>query len=141
MTTPLDAGWALQQAIFTVLSADTVLGGLIAGRIYDGVPRGLVYPCLIFHEDTITPWNMAGDTASDTGSEHQLTLSAFSRAPGRKELRQIATMVAAALTDTSLSPDGFVLVRWSLSACRFLREEDGRTLRADLVFQAVLEAA
>lgn len=137
MSAALTAGWALQQAIFTALSADSTLQGLLDGRIYDGVPRAQLFPCLVFHEDRITPW----DTASDTGSAHQLTLSVFSRAPGRKELRQIATAVAAALTDTSLSPDGVRLVRWSLTECRFIREDDGRTLRADLVFQAVLEAA
>lgn len=131
------ASWALQQAVYTALSADSTLGGLIGTppRLYDAVPRAVTFPYLVLAEDVETAW----DSASDSGSLHKLVLHAFSRGGGRREIKLITAAVCAALPQSALTLSGHHLVNWSFTEADFSRQSDGRTYRASLTFRAVTE--
>lgn len=131
------ASWVLQQAIYAALSADSTLCGLIGSppRLYDAVPRSVVFPYLVLAEDVETAW----DSASDSGSLHKVVLHAFSRGSGRKEIKLITVALCAALPASALTLSGHHLVNWSFTEADFRRESDGRTYRATVTFRAVTE--
>lgn len=131
------ASWALQQAIFAVLTASTDVQDAVGDppRIYDAVPRGAVFPYIVIGDDKETDWS----TATEPGSAHALTVHIWSRAAGRRETRLAAEAVIGALDGAALDVDGQTLIdlRWLESDSS--RESDGETVHAQLRFRAVLE--
>ncbi len=60
------AGWELQKA---ALADDSALVALLAGRVYDDVPRGAEFPYITFGPATLRDWS----TGTETASEHLIT--------------------------------------------------------------------
>lgn len=131
------ASISLQAAIFTALSGDTTLQSLIAARLYDDVPRNPVFPYAVLGDDAETNW----DTATDSGSEHIVTVDVWSQGGGHKECKTIANAVRAALDGVALSPEDRHLVGIRYQGAAFTRSDDGETYRATLRFRAVMEEA
>lgn len=129
------ASWALQCAIYAALVADDTLAALVGTRLYDAPPRKSEFPYVVFAEDEETAWN----TADNTGSEHGITIQAWSRAGGRKECKAIADALRGCLDDADLTLDGHRLVSLRFRSAAYRREADGRTFRARLSFRAVTE--
>jgi hypothetical protein len=131
------ASFALQQALYTALTNDPDLVALAGSpvRLYDIPPRAAVFPYLVFSEDTETAWNTAGDT----GSEHIVSIRIWSRAGGRKEIKQIADAVVASLDDAAFALAGHYLVDMRFRKAVYTREADGKTFRAALEFRAITE--
>lgn len=131
------ASWALQTAIFAALSANTGLKTLLGTppRIYDEVPRSAAMPYLVIGEDKQADWS----TATDTGTEHALTLNVWSRARGRKECKTITDTIIAALDNAALSLPAHVLISLNFRNADVQRLSDGQTTRATLRFRAITE--
>ena len=53
------ASWALQQAIFATLSADSGVSDAVGDRIFDAVPRGSPYPYIVIGDDKESDWSTA----------------------------------------------------------------------------------
>jgi hypothetical protein len=127
------ASWALQQAVFATLSADSGVHGL-AG-IFDAVPRNAAFPYIVVGEAEEAA---AGATCGGL-SEHRLAIHIWSRGGGHREIKQIAEAVREALDGTSLALSGHSLIGLAFTSAGYQRESDGETLRAVLRFRAVTE--
>ena len=131
------ASWALQQAIYATLCASDAVKDAVGDppRVYDAVPRGSAFPYIVVGDDSESDWS----TATDSGSQHALTIHVWSRAPGRREARLAAQAVLDALDGAELTIDGHTLIdlRWLSSDSA--RESDGETVHAQIKFRAVME--
>jgi hypothetical protein len=129
------ASFSLQAAIFGALSSDATLQSLIGARLYDDVPQTPTFPYAVIGDDAETNW----DTATEQGSEHIVSVDAWSQGGGHKESKAIADAVRAVLDGAALSPSGQTLVDIRYQGAAFARADDGETYRATLKFRAVLE--
>jgi hypothetical protein len=127
----MSASWALQQAVFAALSADTAVHALIADRLYDAVPRGAAFPYVVIGD--------AEETAAATEEEHTLSLHIWSRGGGHREIKTIAAAVRTALETAALAVAGHTLIDLRFSSADYARQSDGETTRAVLRFKAVTE--
>ncbi len=127
---------ALQQAIFTALTASAPLVAALGGpRIYDEAPEPVVFPYVSFGPATVHD----DDTATERADEHVFTLHIWSRARGRKESHALVELVRASLHDQPLALSGFRLVNLRHEQSTIRRLADGETTRSDLHFRAVTE--
>ncbi|HEY1630631.1 MAG TPA: DUF3168 domain-containing protein [Rhizomicrobium sp.] len=131
----MSASFALQQALYAALSVDSVVQSLIAGRLFDAVPRDCAFPYAVIGADSETNWN----TATEGGSAHIAAVDIWSRAGGFKETKLIADAIRSALDDAALAPPGQTLIGIRYQGADYGRETDGETYRATLHFRAVLE--
>jgi hypothetical protein len=132
------AAAALRAAIHDALAADGALTALLGGpKIYDEPPAGTAFPYVTLGGARVSDFS----TASDAGEEHRLTLHAWSRQGGHREVHLIAGALLQALDDAPLAPDGFNLVNLRFSVADIRREADGRTYHALVRFRAVTEPA
>ncbi len=130
------AGWALQQAIFAALTADTELSTLLGGpRIYDAVPTRAEFPYVTFAQGSERDWS----TGTDVGAEHVVTLHVWSRGAGRKETAAIMARVRVVLHDVGLTLDGFRLVNLRHEFSDARRDADGETWHGIVRLRAVTE--
>ena len=130
------AAWQLQSSIYQILIADAPLNGLLGGaKVYDDVPRGTAFPYVTIGESLVRDWS----TGSDEGNEHIVTVHAWSRAKGRKEVQSIVQAVRDALHDRQIPLSGHTLInlRQELSDAR--RERDGETYHGIVRYRAVTE--
>lgn len=126
---------ALQKAIFAALTADTAVGALIGDRIFDAAPRNAVFPYASFGEVRTTDWS----TGTEAGTEHRVTLHAWSRERGKAETLAILAVIEAALHDAALDLDGHRLVNLRAEGSSAAREPDGITWHGVLRVRAVTE--
>jgi Protein of unknown function (DUF3168) len=131
----VNASWAMQSAVFAALSADTTIQSLVDTRIYDAVPLNPVFPYVVLGDGKETN----ADTATEEGSEHQFTITAWSQAGGHQESKSIADAARFRLNNATLSLDGHALVDLRFLDCEYARETDGQTYSATLRFRAVTE--
>ncbi|OYX88318.1 MAG: hypothetical protein B7Y01_00410 [Xanthobacter sp. 17-67-6] len=138
MSAPLPPALALRQALHERLVADAALTALLGGeRIHDVPPRDAAFPFVTLGETVTSDWS----TATEGGTEHALTLHAWSRAAGRREAFEIAAAVQQALHDAPLAPHGHRLANLRATTAEVRREGDGRTFHAVIRFRAVTEPA
>ena len=97
-----DASWPLQKAVFARLSGDAALMTLVTA-IYDQVPEEPSFPYVTIGEDTAMDWG----TKSTQGQEVTLTIHAWSRARGRREVKQIMAEIYRLLHEATLIVSGF----------------------------------
>lgn len=130
------AAWELQKAVYDALVADVALGDELGGpRVYDAVPRGAAFPYVTFGPSTTRDWS----TGTDRGAEHILTLRAWSKAGGAREVHRVLDTVRGALDAASLSLTGHRLVNLRHEASDAVREADGETWSGTVRFRAVTE--
>ena len=117
-----DPAWPLQQALYTTLTGDTTLMALI-DAVHDQVPEEAAYPYVSLGDDTAVDWG----TKSTQGQEVTITLHGWSRARGRREVKQIMARVYTLLHEQTLTIAGFtnVLTRFEFSDT--FRDPDGLT--------------
>lgn len=128
--------WELQKAVYGALVADSALAALLGGaRVYDEVPRGAAFPYVTFGPSAIRDWS----TGTETASEHAVTLRAWSKHGGEREVHRILDAIRAALHDAPLSLDGYRLVNLRHETSEMAREADGETHRGTARFRAVIE--
>ncbi len=127
---------ALQEAVFAVLAADATLVALLGGaKVYDGAPRNAEAPYLHLGEVTARDWS----TATESGTEINFALVAWSRAEGRSEGFSIADRVVALLHDQALALDGYRLVNLRHLATETARVEKPEGRRTVARFRAAVE--
>ena len=131
------SSFPLQQAIYAAIAASTDLQALIGDppRLFDFVPRESVFPYVVIGDGIQSDWS----TATEDGTEHQLTINAWSRSTGHKEAKAIAEIIRVTLNNAALSVSGATLIDIRHLATDFARQPDGQTYRASLRFRAVTE--
>ena len=129
------ASWALQQAVFAVLSMNGAVRDIADERVFDAVPRGAAFPYIVVGEGG----EADASTATEKGREHTLEIHVWSRAGGHKEAKLAADAVCEALDGVLLELDGHTLVDLRFTTADYSRESDGETYRAVLRFRAVTE--
>ncbi|KPL54514.1 hypothetical protein ABB55_21710 [Prosthecomicrobium hirschii] len=133
-----DAGSQLLAALRARLVADAALEALLGGpgRIHDGPPRDAALPYLAI--DTV-----AGRPIGGVGLdlvEHEIVVSAWSRAGGKREALALADRVDLSLAETPPAPAGHRLVSLRLDRRDARLARDRVTAIATLTFRAVTEA-
>ncbi|UVC10349.1 DUF3168 domain-containing protein [Rhizobium sp. TH2] len=124
---------ALQAAIFSRLTGDTTLTGMIgAGAVFDRRITGRAMPYVVLSE-------VATSDFGPDAEEHLVTIEAWSDAEGRKQAQEIAARVKVLLDGTALSLAGFVLVNLMHRSTRARREPKTRAHVAQMVFRALTE--
>src|SRR5690606_11938243 len=83
-----------------------VLAALDGPRIYDHVPRKVIYPYVTFGHTTARDRG----TGDGDGEEHIISLHIWSLAAGRAEANGIAAAIRVALHDRDLSVSGHRLI-------------------------------
>lgn len=130
---------ALQVAIYTALSADSTLAGLVGGAIYDaplpGNPADLPETYLLIGEERVK------DNSSKThaGALHDLTIQVITREEGFRAAKAAAAAACAALDDADLALSAGHLVALRFHSARVDRNTSRAPRRISLRFQAFVE--
>ena len=115
--------WPLQQALFQCLKADTALAAKVKG-IFDEVPPNQAFPYVTLGEDTVVDWS----TKTNDGEEITHTLHVWSKYAGKKETKEILSLVLEAVTRQPLAlAGGFSIDFSALDFMEVFIDEDGIT--------------
>ena len=126
----------LQAAIHARLAGDATLATLLGGaKIYDFAPASVAFPYVTFGRTTVYDWS----TASEKGTEQILSLNAWSKGQGKKEVLAIVDRLAVLLDDAALTLAGhrLVLLRLEQTEARF--DEDIAVHHGLMRFRALTE--
>ncbi len=125
--------FSFQTAVFTLLTADSTLSGLVTG-IYDHVPDSALYPFIAIGESHVRDHS----NVEKAGTEQQITLRIFSREAGRKQAAIIMERIVTLMHQGALTVSGqqVLMVRFLSSAITLL--DDGRTYEGTLNFRVFL---
>jgi hypothetical protein len=128
---------ALQGAVVGRLKADTAVGALVGDRIYDRVKEGPTFPYIAWGDDQVL------DDSTDCHDDVEVftTLHIWSRTVGRVEAKQIAQAVRASLHDQEFTLTDNALIVMMHDSTRILRDPDGLTSHAVIVFRSLIQAA
>jgi hypothetical protein len=129
-----DPALELQGAIVAALKVAAALQATVGSRVYDAVPAAAAFPYV-----SLGPCQVLPDKAACVdGAEVILQIDAWSRAVGFPEVKAIAKAVVGALDDQPLTvPDHDVIV-FEHQETRYLRDPDGQTQHAALIFRALV---
>ncbi len=131
----LAASWELQKAIHASLVGDASLSSLVGGRVFDRPPQDAAFPFVTLGDTDVEP-----DGAGSEGAAiHRLALSVWSRARGRREVKEIMSVIDEALQDAVLPMTGHALVNLQLERASVSYAVDAEALRGRLVFRAYTE--
>ncbi|MDA1478362.1 DUF3168 domain-containing protein [Bacillus changyiensis] len=115
--------WELQKAIYKRLEADETLNHVITG-VFDNPNKNTPYPYVTIGEDTTTPF----ETKTSFGENITTVLHCWSRAEdGKREAKQILSLMLQALTRPALEIDGFTVLKVELQQAQVITDIDGFT--------------
>jgi hypothetical protein len=126
--------WELQKAIFTTLNGNVRGMSAVNVPVFDDVPEGTEYPYVVIGEETAAN----NGTKTLDGIEHTLTIHAWSRYRGRREIKEIMQSVYENLHNTDISVSGASLVNIRQEFNTTLAETDGITRHGVMRFRAVV---
>jgi hypothetical protein len=146
----MGASWELQKAVRTRLRADATLAALLAtdpvaggAAVLDHVPQpedgasAAAFPYVTVGDDTEQEW----DTDNTTGREHTLTLHAWSRYLGKKQVKDILDAMKAALHNQPLTVSGLHVVLVLAEYAESFVDPDGITRHGVLRVRVLTEGA
>ncbi|MEL6915568.1 MAG: DUF3168 domain-containing protein [Pseudomonadota bacterium] len=130
------ASGGLQAAVYTALTGDAALTGLVGSDIYDALPTGTV-PALYV---SLGP-EEASDASSKTGrgARHDFSVSVVTDTSGFQAAKDVASAICDVLVDADLPlARGNLVGLWFLKA-KAARSGDGDVRRIDLTFRARID--
>ncbi|MEP5730948.1 MAG: DUF3168 domain-containing protein [Sulfitobacter sp.] len=123
----------LQKAVYDALRADTSLGLIVGGAVYDAVPKGaLPQIYVLLGTETVTD---ASD-GSGNGAVHRFTVSVVTTTPGFAQAKAAAGAVSDALQDADLTLSRGKLVTLRFDRARAVQINGASTRQIDLRFNA-----
>lgn len=131
-----DSSWPLQEAVHAALTGDAPLMAMVTG-VFDHVPAETAFPYITMGENTARHWGAAGLD----GVEATLTLHAWSRARGRRQVKEIIAAIHRILHDANLAVTGHALVNLRFEYTETVLESDGITYHGLARFRAVTHTA
>lgn len=126
--------WELQKAIFAALNGSVTGMDGANVPIFDDVPEGTEYPYVVIGEET----SANNGTKSLDGLEHTLTIHAWSRYRGRREIKEIMQSVYENLHNAAISVTGASLVNIRQEFNTTLAETDGITRHGVMRFRVAM---
>lgn len=128
--------YALQQAIYGVLSSDAALSALVGGNVFDAPPSGSIPSTYVVLGDEI-----AKDKSSKTsgGATHELDIKVVSDSAGFATAKQVSAAICDALIDADLTLTRGNLVSLAFKSARALREDSPGIRQISLKFLAFVE--
>jgi len=129
-----DAAFAVQTAVYDRLTGDPTLMALV-DAVNDQVPENAAFPYVAIGEDTAVDFG----TKSEPGQELTLTLHAWSRAHGRKQVKDILARVHALLHEQALPVSGFSHVLTRFAFTETFRDPDGLTQHGVARYRVVVQ--
>lgn len=127
---------AVQVAVFTLLSGDASLVGLVPGGVFDAPPPATPQGTYVVlgEEEVIDRSDISG-----TGAEHRITVQVVSDAAGFLTAKAAAARISALLAGAqpALSVGRVVAIWFHQAQAR--RAEGGATRRIDLRFRVRVE--
>lgn len=130
-----DPSLELQAALVATLKGVSPM--IAEGRIYDQPPEMPPFPYVTLGDCQVLP-DKAGCI---DGVEVYPQIDVWSRAVGFPETKAIAAAVKAALDDQPLSLNGFAVVVFEHQSTHYLRDPDGLTRHAAIVFRGLIQPA
>lgn len=127
---------ALQKAVFTALSADATLAGLVGTAIFDAPPVGSL-PALYVSLGPETAKERSDKTTP--GAQHDFVISVVTDAGGFQEAKAVAAAVSDVLDQPLGALDRGRVVRLGFLRARARRDEAGQQRRIDMTFRALLD--
>jgi len=118
---------ALQAALYTTLTEDAALTGLVGSDIYDAVPTGTL------PETYVSLGREQVQDASDqskSGALHRLEISVITTQPGFARAKQVAAAISDALhgADLALSRGRLVFLRFERAQARRIDSSSAREI-------------
>lgn len=126
--------YALQQEVYSKLSASTALMALING-VFDGVSQAIDFPYITIGD--ISARDVSN--AEISGVDYRLNIHIWSREAGHKQTADIIDVLYALLHNGSLSVSGKTLVAMRIFSSEIKLENDGLTRHGILKLQIVLQ--
>lgn len=126
----------LQKGLYQLLKGNAPLAAVLGGsRVFDDVPQRTELPYVTFGQSLMRDWS----TGSEAGHEHVVTLHAWSRAAGRKQVHEIMDVLVEVLHDQpiGLLSHRVVNLRHEYSDAR--RDADGEIFHGIVRFRVVTE--
>ena len=136
-----NASFAVQTAIYSKLTGDATLMALI-DAVHDQVPEDATFPYVTIGGDTAVDFG----TKSEQGQELTLTLIAWSRTHGRKEVKDILARIYTLLHETELSvglesPNEFAHILTRNEFEETFRDPDGLTQQGVARYRIIVQDA
>ena len=126
----------LQSVIFAHLSVDSnVLEALGSAAIFDDVPDNRKPPYVTFGEAVHSDWS----TGTESGTEHEIRLEAWSDRRGRKQAMNIAQAIVEATLNLPSALGDHNLVNLTHESTRITRDIEQELFRAEVNLRAVTE--
>lgn len=116
-------GWLLQQAVFTRLNGDTALVTTLGAKVYDEVPDGAAFPYVTIGDVIEAP----NDTMGTTGRDPTITVHAWSRYRGSKQVKLILSRVDELLDRWKPTIAGWDATDFQQVLMDTMRDPDGIT--------------
>jgi hypothetical protein len=130
---------ALQKGIYTALTTDTTINGLVNGRVYDRVTPSAVFPYIRLGTDQTVA---EAQDCIDECVEVFAQVDVFSRAQGKVEAKNIAGAVSRRLKIENITLENAYLIGSLIhNDTRFLDDSDGLSTHAVLTFRALIDGA
>lgn len=133
----------LQQALFTQLN-NTALTNLLSSAhvgvaifsdvpdVDDGQPDA-DFPYVVIGNDTITPF----DTKDNVGGNALVQVDAYSRSTSKLQIKTISDAIDARLRRQPLTMAGVTHITTELESNNLIRDQDGRTMRAIILYRVM----
>lgn len=128
---PLGA-WEVQTAIYSRLTGDPTLSGLVGGRIFDDIPQGSDFPYVRLGDE-----NTTDDGGKDyVANQRAISVEVFSRYAGSSEAKRVMSAVYDLLHEQGLTVSGqqVVLMRHEFSSPVFM-DPDGLSRHGSMRFR------
>lgn len=130
-----------QKAIYTALRSEATLTAIVGTKIYDDVPHQKEGASTDFPFVTIGDQSMAEESASDTDvARFQMSVHAWSRAPGRLECLQILDAIRTAINwGKGYAVGSGTVVDLAYLSHETMRDQDGETYHGIIRFGGLLQ--
>jgi len=123
----------LQAAIYSALSTDANVLGLVAG-VFDDVPEETAYPFISFGDET----SIDSSTKDSQAQEYTVTMHIFSEFRGKAEVKNIMSAVYDVLHDSDMIVTDANLINLRFEFSDIVTENDGITRHGVMRFRAVV---
>lgn len=127
--------WPIQQAIYSTLTGDAILVGMITG-VFDHVPENQPFPYVTMGEGTEVPFRTFGRN----GSETTLTMHIWSQYEGFKEALDILSRMNDLLDDQPLAVAGYSTVLLLFEHADTMLDSDGITRHVPVRYRMVVQS-
>ena len=132
-----DPTFAIEKAVLDLLRANAAVTHIVGPRIFDLIGQDTVFPYVELGDGQVVPDPADGFERSVLVT---VTLNAYSRKPGRPEVRKLCGAIVAALfeADPDLGPD-LALSGFKHDGTRYLVDDDGLTNHGVVTFVASID--